>query len=93
MPTSALGVKFRLVDLSKGTVRGRASDGVLSFKGIPFAMPPVGDLRFGPPLPSGPWSGERDCTEDGPISLQHLDPLSAMIPGCEWRATFIIPLR
>lgn len=72
------------VDLTSGTIVGVRVGDVVSYKGIPFAAPPVGDLRFAPPTPVRPWSGVKDCTGYGPISLQHLDPLSAFIPGCEW---------
>jgi para-nitrobenzyl esterase len=42
-----------------GTVQGIVEDGVVSFKGIPFAAPPTGELRWGPPQPEAPWSGLR----------------------------------
>ncbi|CAB3244715.1 unnamed protein product [Arctia plantaginis] len=41
-----------------------------SFKGVPYAQPPVGDLRFKAPQPLQPWTGVRDATEFGPISYQ-----------------------
>ncbi|CAB3252262.1 unnamed protein product [Arctia plantaginis] len=41
-----------------------------SFKGVPYAQPPVGDLRFKAPQPPQPWTGVRDATEFGPISYQ-----------------------
>ena len=70
-------------ETAAGSVRGRSDGRVLSFKGIPFAAPPVGELRFAPPEPPPAWAGERDCTRYTTVSLQPRDPLSDMIPACE----------
>jgi para-nitrobenzyl esterase len=51
-------------------VRGTAAGDTLIFKGIPFARPPVGALRFRPPQPAIPWQGVRDATAFAPIALQ-----------------------
>ncbi|KAI5634006.1 carboxylesterase family domain-containing protein [Phthorimaea operculella] len=40
-----------------------------TFKGIPYAQPPVEDLRFKPPLPTKSWTNLLDCTQDAPIPL------------------------
>ena len=48
------------VKVEGGAVKGAVADGVLSFKGIPFAAPPVGDLRWRPPQPVVPWTGVKD---------------------------------
>lgn len=52
-----------------GELQGVVEDGVASFKGIPFAAPPVGDLRWKPPQPLKPWAGVRkaDAFEPGPV--------------------------
>jgi para-nitrobenzyl esterase len=51
--------------LVSGAVSGTEGD-VRVYKGIPFAAPPVGDLRWKPPQPVKPWEGVRACTEFGP---------------------------
>jgi para-nitrobenzyl esterase len=56
-----------------GVVRGKVLDGtppVEAFLGIPFAAPPVGELRFRPPAPALPWTGVRDATRPGPACPQ-----------------------
>ncbi|MDQ8200879.1 carboxylesterase family protein [Pelagicoccus enzymogenes] len=60
------------VKVTGGIVEGEASpDGeVLSFKGIPYAAPPVGDLRWKRPQPVRPWQGVRDATKFGPRAMQ-----------------------
>ena len=48
-----------------GAVRGVERNGALEFRGIPYAAPPVGDLRFAPPRPGIPWTGVRDASDFG----------------------------
>src|ERR1700722_12898879 len=50
------------VDTDTGAVRGTQGKGVREFKGIPFALPPLGDLRFSPPVPQTRWAGTLDAT-------------------------------
>jgi para-nitrobenzyl esterase len=57
-----------------GRVQGLREHGVASFLGVPFAAPPVGDLRFRPPQPHDPWDGVRDCTRPGPTAPQPVLP-------------------
>ncbi|MES2169624.1 MAG: carboxylesterase family protein, partial [Actinomycetota bacterium] len=40
------------------------------WRGIPFAAPPVGDLRFRKPFPVVPWTGVRDASEFGDVPMQ-----------------------
>nr|WP_240504551.1 carboxylesterase family protein [Tsuneonella mangrovi] len=53
-----------------GVVRGSDDAGVISWKGIPFAAPPVGDLRWRAPQPAASWSGVRDATQYGHDCMQ-----------------------
>lgn len=60
------------VRVDSGIVQGAGADslGVRSFKGIPFAASPVGDLRWKEPQPVAPWEGVREATEFGPRPMQ-----------------------
>jgi para-nitrobenzyl esterase len=55
------------VETEQGKVRGKSiHDGkVRAFLGLPYAAPPVGDLRWQPPQPPSPWKGDRDATDFG----------------------------
>ncbi|SFE85596.1 carboxylesterase/lipase family protein [Blastococcus tunisiensis] len=55
-----------IVRTSAGPVRGRTTDGVSTFLGLPYAAPPVGRHRLRPPQPVQPWTGIRDATVLGP---------------------------
>lgn len=52
-----------LVHEENGDLQGSIEDGVISWKGIPFAAPPVGDLRWRAPQPAAAWDGVREATE------------------------------
>jgi para-nitrobenzyl esterase len=60
------------VTVSDGILEGtiEPGSGVRSFKGIPFAAPPVGDLRWRPPQPAAPWTGVRPAYQFGPRAMQ-----------------------
>ena len=51
------------VSIESGVLVGESKNGVNSFKGIPFAKPPVGALRWQPPQTIEKWSGDRAATE------------------------------
>ncbi|KIJ33057.1 hypothetical protein M422DRAFT_70484 [Sphaerobolus stellatus SS14] len=59
-----------IVKTTSGILRGVLDDEVMSFKGIPFAHPPLGPLRFEPPVPILTPSTSRDATALGPSCLQ-----------------------
>jgi len=52
-----------LVTVDSGQVKGSVQSGVLSFKAIPFAAPPLGPLRWRAPQPVRPWKGVRDAVD------------------------------
>nr|WP_061136781.1 carboxylesterase family protein [Caballeronia fortuita] len=56
--------------VESGKLRGAVSDNVLSFKGIPYAAPPVGDLRWRAPQTAASWSGVRDASAYGHDCMQ-----------------------
>jgi len=58
------------VKVAQGQLHGATAGTVTSFKNIPFAAPPVGDLRWRPPQPAKPWAGVRDATAFGPQCMQ-----------------------
>lgn len=61
-----------VVRVDGGSVRGAvAGDGTLLFRGIPFAAPPVENLRWKPPQPAAPWSSIRDATRSAPACIQN----------------------
>ena len=68
------------VTVSTGELRGSlTADGVAVFKGIPFAQPPTGNLRWREPLPAKSWTGVRDATGFGSACVQsgHLNATSS----------------
>ncbi|MEI7447146.1 MAG: carboxylesterase family protein [Burkholderiales bacterium] len=71
------------VRTASGALRGAVEDGVLVFRGVPYAAPPVGPLRFARPQPAPSWSGERDATRDGPIPPQPPSRLRAAMGDFE----------
>ncbi|WP_157062853.1 carboxylesterase/lipase family protein [Actinopolyspora mortivallis] len=58
----------------QGRLRGDSEQGALVFRGVPYASPPVGPLRFAAPRPPEPWSGTRRATEFGPPFVQPIMP-------------------
>lgn len=58
------------VRVDSGQLQGVVDDGVASYKGIPFAAPPVGDLRWRPPQPAVPWTGVRQSAQYGADCMQ-----------------------
>jgi para-nitrobenzyl esterase len=59
-----------VVRVESGELQGVVDDGVASFNGIPFAAPPVGDLRWRPPQPAPKWTGVRQAADFGANCMQ-----------------------
>ncbi|MEJ2216262.1 MAG: carboxylesterase family protein [Gemmatimonadota bacterium] len=62
------------VRIDTGELQGAVADSVASFKGIPYAAPPVDSLRWRPPQPVQAWPGTRDATKYGALCMQDVNP-------------------
>ena len=62
------------VTIDTGAVHGALTGDVRHFLGLPYAAPPVGDLRFRAPQPAEPWAGVREAIEPGSQCPQTLSP-------------------
>ncbi len=60
----------RPVKVDGGLLEGTAEDGLMVYRGIPFAAPPVGDLRWRAPQPAAKWNGVRKADTFGRACLQ-----------------------
>jgi para-nitrobenzyl esterase len=70
LPALAMAGTPLTVQVESGALRGVQDDGVASWKGIPFAAPPVGVLRWRAPQPAVSWQGLRDATAYGHDCMQ-----------------------
>ena len=78
----------QVVKIKQGALKGTVKDGVAYTLGVPYAAPPVGDLRWKPPAAAPVWPGERDASKAGPrcqdvedcLTLNVVRPASAK-PG------------
>jgi para-nitrobenzyl esterase len=69
------------ITLDSGSIEGIIAGDVLAFKGVPYAAPPVGDLRWRSPQPMEPWEGVRPATEYGDDCIQLPLPGDAAASG------------
>ena len=82
-----------VVHTSSGRLRSVPEEGVLVFRGIPYAQPPIGPLRFRPPHKPATWEGIREASTYGPTAMQGGNPVNetrlahaAMSEDYCWRA-------
>jgi len=81
------GIPSRL-KVEGGSIEGYLSDGVTIFKGVPFAAPPVGELRWKAPQPVVPWKGIRKCSTNPPSAMQ-----AKPVPFMMWTKEFMAPME
>ncbi len=70
------------VKVEQGLVQGVSEDGLTVYRGVPFAAPPVGDLRWRAPLAAAKWEGVRQATNFAPGAMQGSRPPSGMSEDC-----------
>lgn len=85
---------IRVAKTENGLVKGlpAADPRITSFKGIPFAAPPVGENRWRAPQPAGDWEGIREAYEFAPISMQSTPGVGTDIYCREWHVDPEIPM-
>jgi para-nitrobenzyl esterase len=88
LKAESLKPKASPIQTESGLVSGYYNEitGVTSYKGIPFAAPPVGDLRWKAPQPAIPWKGIRECLAFSPSPMQP-KPVPFLMIGPE----FVVP--
>lgn len=70
LPLGAWANGAPAVSTAQGSIQGALIDGVLQYRGIPYAKPPVGPLRWVAPQPPDAWAGVRDGSKFGPACPQ-----------------------
>ncbi|MFH1197799.1 MAG: carboxylesterase family protein [bacterium] len=70
------------VKVEEGLLQGKFEDGLTVYKGIPFAAPPIGDLRWRAPQPAARWEGVKQVTEFAPTPIQAWGSSSGQSEDC-----------
>ena len=70
------------ISIDDGILQGKTEGDLTVFKGVPFAAPPVGDLRWKAPQPVEKWEGVKMATEYAPAPIQGGDPPSGKSEDC-----------
>lgn len=66
----AISIRGTVAQTQSGVIQGALAGDVLAFRGIPYAAPPVGNLRWKPPQPPVSWMGTRDASTFGNVCPQ-----------------------
>jgi para-nitrobenzyl esterase len=85
-PFTSLLAQGPIVQTSEGKVKGTLDGNISVFKGIPYAAPPVGDLRWKNPQPTAKWKDVKDCTRFPASAIQ-----PPPVPFMMWTEEFIAP--
>lgn len=75
----AVGTSGVIIETTAGRIEGVRTATHEYFRGIPYAQPPVGDLRFRAPIAAPAWNGVRQATQFGPAAAQN----KSLLPGME----------
>ncbi len=81
-PVPATQGDLRRVEVESGMLEGVRQGTVLSFKGVPYAAPPVGDLRWRPPQPPLKWTGVRRANRYGSDAPQKNPDVGSQSEDC-----------
>jgi para-nitrobenzyl esterase len=79
-------INIQSVPVTGGLISGVEEHGIKIFKGIPYAAPPISDLRWQAPAPVIEWEGVKNCNEFAASPMQ-VDP----VPFYMWSEEFLIP--
>jgi para-nitrobenzyl esterase len=82
---SIVGRAQVVIQTTSGSLEGNPGHGTVSFKGIPYATPPLGNLRWKAPSPVKPWSGVRKADAFSSSCIQHKD-----IERLPWSREFMV---
>ncbi|XP_049774566.1 esterase FE4-like [Schistocerca cancellata] len=93
IPVAISAVEYLTVDTEEGTLRGQMGETytgkpMYRFEGIPYAEPPVGDLRFQPPVQKSAWTGVKDVLKKGTSCTQYSNGKTSGSEDCLYLSVF-----
>jgi len=84
---------YETVTIDNGLIKGVAASGVISYKGIPYAKPPVGELRWQPPQKSEPWEGTLEAKDYSKACPQSVEIYAGYIPPWDENCLYLNVFR